>query len=101
MPVARTSSRNQSIVRVEDLVDAGDHVFEVEAGHVVLRTAKGAGDVAAERPEFAAGERIHTEFAHKYTLDSFAQLARGAGLAVERVWTDDAGLFSVQCLVPR
>ncbi len=86
-------------------LDAFDHRARYEAGpmrvriELVARRAH-AVDVAGRRFEFAAGEPIHTEFAHKYTLDSFAQLARGAGLAVERVWTDDAGLFSVQCLVP-
>lgn len=47
---------------------------------------------------FAAGERIHTENSYKYTLGGFRSLAAASGLAVERVWTDDARLFSVQYL---
>ncbi|MBW2280974.1 MAG: L-histidine N(alpha)-methyltransferase [Deltaproteobacteria bacterium] len=47
----------------------------------------------------AAGERIRTEYSYKYTLEGFAELARGAGLDVERVWTDSESLFSVQYLV--
>jgi dimethylhistidine N-methyltransferase len=49
---------------------------------------------------FARGETICTEHSHKYTLPGFAGLARRAGLAVRRVWTDPAGLFSVQYLEP-
>jgi uncharacterized SAM-dependent methyltransferase len=47
---------------------------------------------------FARGESICTEHSHKYTLPGFARLARRAGLAVRRVWTDRAKLFSVQYL---
>lgn len=45
---------------------------------------------------FAEGESIRTEYSYKYTLDGFAQIAKHAGLSIDTVWTDDAGLFSVQ-----
>jgi len=47
---------------------------------------------------FAAGETICTEHSYKYTPEAFRDLARGAGLDVRRVWSDEAGLFSVQYL---
>ena len=47
---------------------------------------------------FAAGEAILTEHSHKYTLTSFARLAADAGFEVEKVWTDQDDLFSVQYL---
>jgi L-histidine N-alpha-methyltransferase len=47
------------------------------------------------------GEHLTTEFCHKYTLESFADLAATAGLCVSRVWMDPAKLFSVQLLEPR
>jgi dimethylhistidine N-methyltransferase len=47
---------------------------------------------------FAKGESIHTENSHKYEIGGFAELSAAAGFGVERVWTDDAGLFSVQLL---
>lgn len=47
------------------------------------------------------GERLLTEYCHKYTLEGFAELARSAGFQVERVWTDADDLFSVQLLQPR
>ena len=48
--------------------------------------------------EFHAGEPIRTEYSHKYTLEQFAGMARTTGLAVRKVWTDHARLFSVQYL---
>jgi uncharacterized SAM-dependent methyltransferase len=48
--------------------------------------------------EFRGAETIHTENSYKYTIDSFAALARGAGWAPVAVWTDAAGLFSVHAL---
>jgi L-histidine Nalpha-methyltransferase len=54
--------------------------------------------LGGETIDFAAGERILTEYSHKYTLQGFADLARDAALRVECVWTDDNGLFSVQYL---
>ncbi len=54
--------------------------------------------LAGRRFAFARGETIHTENSYKYDLAGFAALARSAGFEVERVWTDDARLFSVQLL---
>ncbi len=48
----------------------------------------------------AEGESICTEYSYKYSLAEFSALARSAGFHVERVWTDDRELFSVQYLVP-
>ncbi len=50
---------------------------------------------------FDEGDHILTECSYKYGLDQFAQLAASAGLKVERVWTDDQHLFSVQYLTVR
>jgi len=47
---------------------------------------------------FKMGETVRTECSYKYTLEGFAALAAGAGLAVEQVWTDPKGWFSVQYL---
>jgi dimethylhistidine N-methyltransferase len=49
---------------------------------------------------FESGEPILTEYSHKYTLDSFADLAGSAGLTPKRTWTDRDNLFCVQFLVP-
>ncbi len=50
---------------------------------------------------FTAGETICTEHSHKYSLESFAGVAREAGFEVERVWTDPRQWFSVQALRAR
>jgi L-histidine N-alpha-methyltransferase len=47
---------------------------------------------------FDDGETIHTENSHKYTLDSFREVAAAAGFKPGAVWTDDAGLFSLHWL---
>ncbi len=50
---------------------------------------------------FEAGEEILTEYSYKYSLASFRELADAAGFEVERVWTDEARLFSVQYLTAK
>lgn len=54
--------------------------------------------IAGETISFAQNEFIHTESSYKYLPDEFARLAGEAGFAVEHVWIDPAGLFSVQYL---
>jgi dimethylhistidine N-methyltransferase len=46
---------------------------------------------------FRAGERLHTEHAYKYTLESFAALAAEAGWRLVEAWTDPDGWFA-ECL---
>lgn len=48
---------------------------------------------------FKAGESIHTENSHKFTIASFAALATEAGWRVARHWTSDAPAFSIFTLV--
>ncbi|GAB4232498.1 MAG: L-histidine N(alpha)-methyltransferase [Kiloniellaceae bacterium] len=55
--------------------------------------------VAGQRFGFAAGESIHTENSYKYTLDSFAALAREGGWGAQAQWLDPEGLFSLHGLV--
>ena len=54
--------------------------------------------IAGERLSFAADEPIITEHCHKYSPDSFADLAAAAGWSGRRVWTDDREYFQVQYL---
>ena len=68
--------------------------------HLVSR-ADQVVHLGEEAISIARGERLLTECCHKYTLESFAELAGRAGLQVERVWTDPQSLFSVQLLQPR
>ena len=47
---------------------------------------------------FEQGETIHTENSHKYTIEGFRDLARGAGWSVNDTLTDELGFFSVHDL---
>jgi dimethylhistidine N-methyltransferase len=47
---------------------------------------------------FDAGESIHTESSHKFTVDSFSALAGNAGWTVSNVLSDEPGYFSVYVL---
>lgn len=55
--------------------------------------------VEGEAIEFAAGEAIHTEYSHKYTIAGFAELAAEAGFALHASWTDPREWFAVLHLV--
>jgi dimethylhistidine N-methyltransferase len=57
--------------------------------------------LGGESLKIKRGEHVRTEYCHKYTLDSFADLAAMAGLSVSRVWMDPEKQFSVQLLEPR
>jgi dimethylhistidine N-methyltransferase len=54
--------------------------------------------VSGQRFDFAAGETIHTENSHKFTVPEFHLLARAAGFAPLRTWTDAKARFSVHLL---
>jgi dimethylhistidine N-methyltransferase len=54
--------------------------------------------VAGRSFDFRAGETIHTENSYKYTVESFAAMARGAGWMPAAAWSDAKGYFSVQVL---
>lgn len=47
---------------------------------------------------FAAGESIHTEDSHKYTVEGFQALCVEAGWRSQAVWTDADNLFSIHFL---
>lgn len=64
--------------------------------HLVSRVAQSV-EISGQRFDFAAGEAIRTESAHKYDLEQFAAMADM--FRVERVWTDSERRFSVQYLV--
>ena len=51
--------------------------------------------------EFAQGEPVHTEDSHKYTIESFREMAARAGFNPRAVWTDEERLFSVHWLESR
>lgn len=51
--------------------------------------------VLGRKVRFVAGERIHTENSHKFSVDGFRAMGRAAGWKTGRLWTDAGGKFSV------
>ncbi|NND49537.1 MAG: L-histidine N(alpha)-methyltransferase, partial [Rhizobiales bacterium] len=56
-------------------------------------------EVLGQRFSMHAGETIHTENSHKYTIAGFGELAATAGWRTDNVWTDEDSLFSVHELI--
>ena len=54
--------------------------------------------VLGETFEFAAGETLHTESSHKFTIESFTAMAAEAGWATAQVLSDGNDHFSVYVL---
>lgn len=48
---------------------------------------------------FRAGEKVHTENSHKYTIEGLRQMAATTGFKLERSWFDEANLFSSNLFV--
>jgi L-histidine Nalpha-methyltransferase len=57
--------------------------------------------IRGSRFDFAAGEPVHTEDSHKYTIESFREMAARAGFNPRAVWTDEERLFSMHWLESR
>jgi dimethylhistidine N-methyltransferase len=69
--------------------------------HLVSRTRQTVRiDGLALEVSFRRGETIFTESSYKYSLEEIRDLARAAGLAVERCWLDEQQWFSVSLLAP-
>ncbi len=51
--------------------------------------------IGEETFEFDQGDKICTEYPHKYTVAEFAEIAAGVGLTLRRQWTDRQNLFAV------
>lgn len=62
--------------------------------HLVSRVAQEVC-VAGTPFQFEAGETIHTEYSHKYSIERFGDLARLAGLKIVETWTDPRAWFGV------
>ena len=85
-------------------LDSFEHsaIYDEDRGRVVIELisqAEQTVELGDTEIELEDGETILTEYSHKYTLDGFAEMARGAGFNVEKVWTDADRLFSVQYCV--
>lgn len=57
-------------------------------------------NVGGEQFHFEQGERIFTEYSHKYRVEQFVAMAESAGLKMEKLWTDSNEYFAVMHLSP-
>lgn len=71
---------NESESRIETYLESKENQNVTLGGHTL---------------EFAQGELVHTEYAHKYTNDSIDKMMRNVGLKVERTWQDKAGQYTL------
>ena len=72
----------------------------IEMRLVSLREQTVMVDAVETEYHFDAGEIIHTENSHKYTLDSLARLCQPAGLRIQSCWKDEYGRFATVLLRP-
>jgi dimethylhistidine N-methyltransferase len=68
------------------------HRIEMHLASLKRQRVKAAGETI----DFRAGETIHTENSYKYSVESLAALARGAGWRPLKAWTDTRKYFSIQ-----
>jgi dimethylhistidine N-methyltransferase len=68
------------------------HRIEMHLASLKRQKVRVAGDTI----DFRAGETIHTENSYKFSVESLAALARGAGWRPLKAWTDARKYFSIQ-----
>lgn len=81
-------------------LDAFDHVafYNEKSGRIEMHLCskkEQSVQVGECALEFSEGETIHTENSYKYTASEFENLAGGAGLNLEKLWTDDNNWFGL------
>jgi dimethylhistidine N-methyltransferase len=80
---------------------AHEAVYNEDAGRMEMyleSLAEQTVRVQGRAFSFTAGERIHTENSHKYTVAEFQTLARASGWTPAKAWTDEGQLFSLHLL---
>ena len=77
--------------------NAGAHRIEM----YLVSLKRQSVTIEGRRFDFAPGEPVHTEDSHKYTIESFREMAAHAGFNPRAVWTDEERLFSVHWLESR
>jgi dimethylhistidine N-methyltransferase len=80
---------------------AHEAIYNEAAGRMeiyIVSLAEQEASVLGRIFAFEAGERIHTENSHKYTVAEFQALAESAGWRPVKAWTDEEQLFSLHLL---
>ena len=77
--------------------------YQAEAGRVEMHLVSQRHQqlrIAGRVFELEAGETIHTENSHKYTLPQIRELAAATGFRLQEYWQDEREYFSVNLLAP-
>ncbi len=80
---------------------AHEAIYDDAAGRMeiyIVSLAEQKASVLGRTCACGAGERIHTENSHKYTVAEFQALAESVGWQPVEAWTDKAKLFSLHLL---
>lgn len=85
-------------------VDAFEHhaFYNAELGRIEIYLRSRVDQTIlldGQTVQVEAGELIHTEYSHKYTIDGFAEMAKEVGWTLRRWWTDENQYFAVLHLV--
>jgi uncharacterized SAM-dependent methyltransferase len=76
--------------------------YDQKHGRVEIRLVSQCAQevsIGDESFKFTKGDTILTEYSHKYTIASFAEMANNAGLELKCDWTDQCERFAVLHLV--
>ena len=83
---------------------AHDAFYEPVEGRIEIyfrSLANQSVTIAGRRFDFAAGERVHTEYSYKYDPRLLGEAAARAGFKMTHLWTDPAKQFAVAWLAAR
>lgn len=106
-PLKLTAAFNLNILRSVNTHLGSDFKVEqfrhvVKINNVLKRVElylEALEDLTVSWPEhfrtFKRGELIHTEYSHKYTIESIQELLENAGFASVQMWTDPKDYFAV------
>ena len=81
----------------EHLAEYNEEFGRVET-YIVSRKQQSVR-IGDESFSFEKGERIFTEYSHKYTIAGFENMAGQAGFSLHKYWTDDQNRFAILHLV--
>ena len=81
-------------------VDRFEHIAEYNSdmGRIEIyleSTCDQTVQLDGQRFTFESGERVCTEYSHKYTIEGFSELAASVGLTLRRQWLDPNEYFAV------
>ena len=97
--LVRMKSELGAKLNIEDFEHSAFYNEDEDRIEMHLRAVRPTSVEIANRTfEFAAGETLHTENSHKFTLEKFEALVNATPWRLEKSWTDPKGWFAA-CLL--